>query len=110
MGSPKFIIQNSKDSQFYFNLVAPNNEIIGTSEMYENKHGVNVGIASVVGNAIKEKFFIHIARNKQIYFVQRAANNKIILTSEMYESYLAAENGIDSVCTNAPKATIIDRT
>jgi len=30
----KFEIKKSKDGQYYFNLIAPNNEIIATSEMY----------------------------------------------------------------------------
>jgi uncharacterized protein YegP (UPF0339 family) len=39
---------NNKD---YFNLRAGNNQIIGTSEMYENTTGMETGIASVMKNA-----------------------------------------------------------
>jgi uncharacterized protein YegP (UPF0339 family) len=39
---------NNKD---YFNLKAGNNQIIGTSEMYENISGMETGIASVMKNA-----------------------------------------------------------
>jgi uncharacterized protein YegP (UPF0339 family) len=39
---------NNKD---YFNLKAGNNQIIGTSEMYENTTGMETGIASVMKNA-----------------------------------------------------------
>jgi uncharacterized protein YegP (UPF0339 family) len=39
---------NDKD---YFNLKAANNQIIGTSEMYENTSGMETGIASVMKNA-----------------------------------------------------------
>jgi uncharacterized protein YegP (UPF0339 family) len=39
---------NNKD---YFNLKAGNNQIIGTSEMYENASGMETGIASVMKNA-----------------------------------------------------------
>jgi uncharacterized protein len=39
---------NNKD---YFNLKAGNNQIIGTSEMYENTSGMETGIASVMKNA-----------------------------------------------------------
>lgn len=39
---------NNKD---YFNLRAANNQIIGTSEMYESKSGMETGIASVMKSA-----------------------------------------------------------
>ena len=39
---------NHKD---YFNLKAGNNQIIGTSEMYENLSGMETGIASVMKKA-----------------------------------------------------------
>jgi uncharacterized protein len=39
---------NNKD---YFNLKAANNQIIGTSEMYESTSGMETGIASVMKNA-----------------------------------------------------------
>jgi uncharacterized protein YegP (UPF0339 family) len=39
---------NNKD---YFNLKAGNNQIIGTSEMYESTTGMETGIASVMKNA-----------------------------------------------------------
>jgi len=42
---------DSKDSQFYFNLVAKNNEVIGTSEMYRSIGNRAVGIFSVQRNA-----------------------------------------------------------
>jgi uncharacterized protein YegP (UPF0339 family) len=35
----------------YFNLKAANNQIIGTSEMYESTIGMETGIASVMKNA-----------------------------------------------------------
>ncbi len=39
---------NGKD---YFNLKAGNGQIIGTSEMYESKAGMESGIASIKNNA-----------------------------------------------------------
>ena len=44
---PKFIIQKSKDGQFYFNLVATNSEIVATSEMYRTKQSCYSGIIAV---------------------------------------------------------------
>ena len=39
---------NNKD---YFNLKAANHQVIGTSEMYSNKTGMDTGIASAMKNA-----------------------------------------------------------
>lgn len=41
----------AKDGQFYFNLTAGNGQVIGTSEMYVSKSGMENGIASVMTNA-----------------------------------------------------------
>jgi len=43
----KFEIRPSADGQFYFVLIAPNNEIIATSEMYKTKDGCKKGIDAV---------------------------------------------------------------
>jgi uncharacterized protein YegP (UPF0339 family) len=43
---------NSKNGKFYFNLKAANQQIIGTSEMYESEKGRENGIASVTVNGI----------------------------------------------------------
>ncbi len=40
----------SKDDQFYFNLLAANGEIIGTSEMYSTVGAMEIGIKSVIHN------------------------------------------------------------
>ncbi len=37
----------SKDKQFYFVLIAPNGEIIATSEMYKTKQSCKKGIEAV---------------------------------------------------------------
>lgn len=42
-----FIVRNSSDGQYYFNLEAPNDEVIATSELYTTKQKVLEGIASV---------------------------------------------------------------
>jgi uncharacterized protein YegP (UPF0339 family) len=41
----------SGNSKYYFNLTAANNQVIGTSEMYESASGRDNGIASVKRNA-----------------------------------------------------------
>jgi uncharacterized protein YegP (UPF0339 family) len=41
----------SANNKYYFVLKAANNQIIGTSQMYENTTGMDSGIASVMKNA-----------------------------------------------------------
>jgi hypothetical protein len=51
----KFERLESKNGQSYFNLKAGNGQVIGTSEMYAEKSGMENGIASVKKNAPKAK-------------------------------------------------------
>ncbi len=46
-----FVVQESKDGKHYFNLIAANKQVIGTSQMYKAMDGVKKGIASVMENA-----------------------------------------------------------
>jgi hypothetical protein len=43
--------RTSVNQRYYFNLLAANGQVIGTSEMYENAAGRESGIASVKSNA-----------------------------------------------------------
>lgn len=45
--------KKSSNNKHYFNLKAANNQIIGTSEMYESSTGMETGIESVKKNAPK---------------------------------------------------------
>lgn len=47
----RFERKESKNGKHYFNLKATNGQIIGSSEMYESKAGMDNGIASVMKNA-----------------------------------------------------------
>jgi uncharacterized protein len=47
----QFDIKKSKDGKHYFNLVARNKEIIGSSEMYNSRSGAENGIRSIAKNA-----------------------------------------------------------
>lgn len=47
----QFDRKESKDGKHYFNLIARNKEIIGSSEMYASKAGMENGIKSVAKNA-----------------------------------------------------------
>ncbi|MFZ6001448.1 MAG: YegP family protein [Bacteroidota bacterium] len=43
--------KRSANDKHFFNLKAANNQVIGTSEMYESSTGMENGIASVMRNA-----------------------------------------------------------
>ncbi len=47
----KYDRKKSINNKWYFNLKAPNGQIIGTSEMYESETGMEGGITSVKSNA-----------------------------------------------------------
>ena len=47
----KFKIEKSMDGQYYFTLLADNNQVIATSEMYTTKQSCQNGIESVKNNA-----------------------------------------------------------
>lgn len=107
----KFVVKETKGGQLMFNLVAPNGEIVLTSEQYKSKGGLKNGIKSVKEHAKDAKNFKHLTTKKgEPYFVLRAGNNRVIGRSESYSSDSALKNGIESVMKNAPGAAVDDQT
>lgn len=53
----QFDRKESKDGKHYFNLVARNKEIIGSSEMYNSKSSMENGIKSIGKNAPEAETF-----------------------------------------------------
>ena|SRR5688572_25583867 len=47
-------LKSSRNGKLFFNLKAANEQIIGTSEMYESERAREVGIASVMANGTTE--------------------------------------------------------
>jgi uncharacterized protein len=47
----KFVLTQGTSGKYHFNLVAPNGQVIATSETYESKQGALSGIDSVKRNA-----------------------------------------------------------
>lgn len=105
--------KTAKNGKAYFNLVAGNGEIIGTSQMYASTSGRDKGIAAVqrvIGPAVIDditesdfgpKFEIFQGEDGQYYFRLVASNGEIILASEGYEGKAGAQNGVESVKNNA---------
>ena len=107
----RFELRKSSDGQFMFNLIAPNGEVILTSERYTAKSSAEDGIDSVKTNApLDERYDRRTSTSNEPYFVLKAANGEIIGRSEMYSSTGAMENGIASVKKNAPEAGVDDVT
>ena len=117
----KFVIGLEVNGKHHFNLVAPNGEIIGTSQGYESEETCMIGIHSVRENANSvvedqtvenpphypnPKFEIFFGINDQYYFHLKAKNGLIVLASEGYIAKESCYNGIKSVGINAPDAVI----
>jgi uncharacterized protein len=47
----KFVVKQGSSGKYHFNLVAPNGQVIATSEAYERKQSALNGIESVKTNA-----------------------------------------------------------
>jgi len=117
----KFIIKPTSNNGFTFNLLANNNEVIGTSQVYTSKSSAKNGIESVRKNADAEiedqtlkdfeqkknpKWEIYLDKKEEFRFRLKAANGEIILASEGYKAKASAKNGIESVRKNAPEAPV----
>jgi uncharacterized protein YegP (UPF0339 family) len=99
------------DGEWYFNLLAGNYEVIGTSELYVSKSNAQRGISTVVGllgNATEgpcaggARFQVFTGLDGQWYFHLRAANCEIVLQSQAYTRRSSAVDGTASVRTNGP--------
>lgn len=107
----KFEIKKAKDGEFYFHLLADNQQIILVSERYESKGAAENGIASVKKNAAEDgRYERKDAKNGEFMFNLTAANHQVVGTSEMYKTASARDNGIASVKENAPTAPVADLT
>ncbi len=107
----KYELKPTSDSQFMFNLIAPNGEVILTSERYTQKPSALNGIDSVRTNSPDDaRYDRREAKDNSPYFVLIATNGEIIGNSEMYSSNAAREKGIRSLKTNGPDADLDDQT
>jgi len=106
----KFVIKQSANGQFHFNLKAGNGEVILSSELYTAKASTQNGIESVKVNSQDDaRFERKESKASEPFFVPKAANGESLGKSEMYSSKSAMENGIASVKKNAPVAEVDDQ-
>jgi len=106
----KFELKKAKDGQFFFNLVAGNGEIVGTSEMYKAKASATNGVESVKKNAANAgRFEVFEGKNGKWYFRLKAGNGEPILASQGYSSEDGAKKGTEAVARAAADAATDDQ-
>ena len=107
--SAKFVVSKGVDSQYRFNLIAPNGQIILRSEPYGSKTGALNGIQTVRARAQNDgNYERRTASNGEPYFVLKALNGEVIGRSETYTSRFGMESGIAAVKHNADIAILVE--
>lgn len=112
----QFDVKQATNGDWYFNLRAANNEIIGTSELYASKSNAERGARTVRAlvrlsrNATqaaprRESFELFKGEDGKSYFRLRAANGEIMLGSQGYTASSSARGGIASVLANGSDAS-----
>jgi len=101
-----FTIFSGANEKWYFNLKAPNGEIVLASEGYNSRQAATKGIESVKANAEESNFDKRESTTGQPYFVLKAANHEIIGKSQMYKRARSRDNGIKAVISYAKDASV----
>lgn len=119
----KFVVKQTKNGGFMFNLKAGNGEIIATSETYTTEKACLNGIESVRKNSVagkledqtvegfekqtNPKFEVYKDKAGEFRFRLKATNGEIIATGESYKAKASCLNGIDSIRRNAPESPVV---
>lgn len=119
----KFSVKQT-EAGFSFNLVADNNQVVASSEVYTSKAACLKGIESVRYNAplapvedqtVKDfenqglpKYEVFKDKAGEFRFHLKAENGEIIAASEGYKAKASCIKGIDSVRQNAFTADIAE--
>ena len=107
----RFEIKMGTDEERYFQLKAPNGEIIMSSEGYKTLAGCENGIGSCREHAPYDRFYARgVTQGGKAHFHLRAANNRVIGQSKLFESAQARDSGIEAIKRYAPQADAIDMT
>ena len=112
----QFDVKQASNGDYFFNLRAANNEIIGTSQMYSSKSNAERGARTVRSlvrisrNASqaaprRESFELFTGEDGKSYFHLRAGNGEIMLGSQAYTASSSARGGIASVLANGADAS-----
>ena len=121
----KFVIKETANGGFKFDLKAGNGEVIASSQIYKSEKACRTGVESVRNNALAEvedqtvenfevkthpKYEMYTDKRGEVRFRLKAKNGEIIATSEGYKKKASALNGIESIKRNAPEATVVKLT
>ena len=120
----KFVISQTKNEQFTFNLKATNGQVIlSAGESFATLASCKNSIESVKNNALAHvedqtvegfeklthpKYELYQDKAGEYRFRLKARNGEPIGTSEGYKAKASALNGIESVGKNAPEAQVIE--
>lgn len=99
--------------EWYFNVVAGNNKVISTSEVYSSKSAAEKGMGAVQRSLASTPkmdnwadqcgFELFEGADEQFYFRLRAANGKKLLKSEGYTVEASAKKGLNNVVVESQK-------
>lgn len=118
----KFVVKETANGGYKFDLKAGNGEIIASSQIYKSEKACLAGIDSVKANCAAEvenqiaenfevkkhpKYEMYTDKAGEIRFRLKAKNGEIIATSEGYKAKAGALNGIASIGKNAPDAEVV---
>lgn len=110
--TPLYQIRRAKNDEFYFVLIAPNNEIILTaSETYKSKQWCEAWITSVrINSQVEARYKKMIAKDKTFYsFYLYASNWELLWRSQRYKEEEWRDNWIKSVKENWETLKIEDK-
>lgn len=110
----RYELRTAINGDSYFNLLAGNRAVIGTSEMYETAAGARAGVDATItavtdyalawDTATGARFDVFQGADQRFYFDLRAKNGAIVLTSQGYATEASALNGAFSVSDNGVRA------
>ena len=118
----KFVIKDTSNGGFKFDLKAGNGEIIASSQIYKSEASCKAGIESVKVNALAPvedqtvenfevlscpKFEVYLDKGGEYRFRLKASNGQIVATGEGYKQLSGCLSGIESVKSNAPDAELV---
>jgi uncharacterized protein YegP (UPF0339 family) len=108
-------VKTAVSGETYFNLLAANRSVIGTSEMYASDANARAGVQATINavdaylehwdTATGARYDVFQGADGQFYFDVRARNGAIVLTSQGYTTHASALNGAFSVAENGVQVT-----
>lgn len=117
----RFEIKPTSNGGWMFNLIANNNQVICTSQVYSSEETCRKGIESVRTNALSPiedqtsgaevlrhpKFELYLDSAGEYRFRLKARNGEIIAASQGYVSKRGCLKGIRSIGAHGPDADVV---